>query len=317
MLRAVDLSTRMGILITNRLTDTIQIIFECHLNESVPRFLKSHADMLLGYFRMFVVESSHLDAPKIMNSNASGAGLGHGFAFSNWTYAMTAAELDLAKLEEDVRADTGCGVSLVDREWRSQQAPETPVSKIASPLRVRGVGASHHETSEFITQRIYPPAIDGNGKSILACLYRELHIVNNLRAKMLIGNDIIGPEGIVIDVANKQARIGSCNATAKITPKPRGEYVRRKILAENSALVPPRTEMMLPTKAVNLPPDRDFIFEPVKQANLTMFATLWTMRVCTLATCCIMRVCLNLLQHCWQIMYKYPVFQSILHRIPR
>ena len=210
--------------------------------------------------------------PKIVNSQASGAELGNGFAFRSWTYAMIPAKLDPEKIEEDVCADTGCGVSLIDREWRTQQAPETAISKMATPLRVRGVGSSHHETSEFVTQHIYLPAIDDQGNPILACFYRELHIVDNLRAKMLIGNDIIGPEGIVIDIANKQARIGSCNATASITAKPRGEFVRRKVYVKESTFVAPGMEMMLPTKPINLPIDRDFIFEPVKQAHLTMFA---------------------------------------------
>ena len=210
--------------------------------------------------------------PKIVNSQASGAELGNGFAFRNWTYAMIAAKLSPENVEEDVCADTGCGVSLIDREWHKQQSPASPISKMATPLRVRGVGSSHHETSEYITQRIYLPATDDDGKPILACLHRELHIVDNLRAKMLIGNDIIGPEGIVIDVANKQARIGSCKATAKVTAKPRGEFVRKRVYVSESTFVPPRTEMMLPTKPINLPPDRDFIFEPVRQANLSMFA---------------------------------------------
>ena len=41
---------------------------------------------------------------------------------------------------------------------------------------------------------------------------------------MLIGNDIIGPEGIIIDVVKKQARIGSCNATAAITEEAETRY---------------------------------------------------------------------------------------------
>ena len=212
--------------------------------------------------------------PRIIKSQASGAELGNGFAFRNWTYAMIAAKLDPEKDEEEVCADTGCGVSLIDREWLGEQCPNGSISKMASPLRVRGVGSSHHETAEFVTQHIYLPAIDEKRNPILACLYRELHIVDNLRAKMLIGNDIIGPEGIVIDVANKQARIGSCNATATITAKPRGEYVRKKVLAKEPTIVPPRSEMILPTKPIDLPSDRDFLFEPMKQVQtrMTMFA---------------------------------------------
>ena len=89
---------------------------------------------------------------------------------------------------------------------------------------------------------------------------------------MLFGNDMIGTDGIVTDVANKQARIGSCNATARITAKARGKYIRRKVHVRESTLVLRKTEMILPTKAINLPADTDFMFELTEQAHLTMFA---------------------------------------------
>lgn len=98
-------------------------------------------------------------------------------------------------------------------------------------MEVRGLGSSRHETSEYVTQNLYFPGIDDKGQAVLACVRRELHIVDDLRAKMLIGNDIIGPEGIVIDVANKKAYIGSCKTEIKVTARPQGEFVRRNIHA--------------------------------------------------------------------------------------
>ena len=50
-LRTTDLSMKMEITIVSQLADTIRTIFEEHLNESVHRFVKSHADMFSGYFR--------------------------------------------------------------------------------------------------------------------------------------------------------------------------------------------------------------------------------------------------------------------------
>ena len=53
---------------------------------------------------------------------------------------------------------------------------------------------------------------------MLAYIHRELYIVDDLRTKMLIGNDILGPENMIIDVASKTAKIRSCNnAIAIIT----------------------------------------------------------------------------------------------------
>lgn len=212
--------------------------------------------------------------PRIIKSDSAGNELGTGFAFRSWTYAMTGVALTSARQEEDVCLDTGCGVSLIDRDWRARQAPDTVVSKMTSPLKVRGVGSSKHETSEYITQDLYFPGTDAKGNEVLACIRRELHIVDELRAKMLIGNDIIGLEGIVIDVANKEAYIGSCKTKIKVTAHPRGEFVRRKIHVKSNTTVPPHSDVILPIKPIDLPANRDFLFAPTTQANIVLFSHL-------------------------------------------
>ena len=44
---------------------------------------------------------------------------------------------------------------------------------------------------------------------MLAYLRRELYIIDNLRVKMLIKNNINGSKGIIINIVNKKARINS------------------------------------------------------------------------------------------------------------
>ena len=110
---------------------------------------------------------------------------------------------------------------------------------------------------------------------MLIYLRRELHIINDLRAKMLIKNNIIKPEGIIIDVANKKARINSYKTTIDITIRLRGgEYLRRKIYIKSSIFVLSYSEIILSTREVNLSQDRDFLFKSVVQLNLVIFAYL-------------------------------------------
>ena len=91
---------------------------------------------------------------------------------------------------------------------------------MASPLPVRGIGISKHETSEYVTVPIYLPGVQdtgpNSGSKALACIRRELHLVDNLRANMLVGNDILGPEEIVINIYQKKATVGSCGMTIEI-----------------------------------------------------------------------------------------------------
>ena len=98
---------------------------------------------------------------------------------------------------------------------------------------------------------------------MLVYLRRELYIIDNLRVKMLIKNNIIELEGIIINVVNKKARINSCSTTINITTRSRGEFVRRKVYIKLSIFVSSNSEMILLIKEINLSNDRDFLFESV------------------------------------------------------
>ena len=96
---------------------------------------------------------------------------------------------------------------------------------------------------------------------MLAYLRRELHIVDNLRVKILIKNNIIKFKEIVIDVINKKVRINNYSITINITARSRGEFIRRKIYIKISIFVSSHSEIMLLIKRINLFNDRNFLFK--------------------------------------------------------
>ena len=109
---------------------------------------------------------------------------------------------------------------------------------------------------------------------MLIYLRRELYIVNNLRVKMLIKNNIIKLEEIIINIVNKRARINSCSTTINIIARSRGEFMRRKIYIKLFIFMSPHSEIILLIKKIDLSNDRDFLFELAVQTNLIMFAYL-------------------------------------------
>ena len=48
-----------------------------------------------------------------------------------------------------------------------------------------------HNTNKYVLILIYIPAVKGNGIKIFYCIIREIHLVSNLKAYMLIENDIV------------------------------------------------------------------------------------------------------------------------------
>ena len=76
----------------------------------------------------------------------------------------------------------------------------------------------------------------------------------------------------MININKNRALIESCGVTIPINVKQRGQFLRRNLLASGDNVVPPRSETMIPLAPVSLPNDRDFLFYPTNQANLTLYA---------------------------------------------
>lgn len=108
--------------------------------------------------------------------------------------------------------NSGCGVSLINKEWFYSQLPNEPILKIALPIYVRGILVSRYKTIVYVILPVYLHGVDNNGSKVLVTLRcREFYLINNLRAYILIRNDVIGPEEISIDITKRKATIRSCN----------------------------------------------------------------------------------------------------------
>lgn len=138
-------------------------------------------------------------------------------------------------------------------------------------LKVREIGASKHKSGEFAALSLYFPGKNSTGQLVYASLTCEIHLVEDLKANLLIGNDIMSLEGFVIDVKGKNALIGSCGVTVPIDARQREQFLTRKLLASQETVLSPQSEAMVLLVPMPLPDDCDFLFHPTTQANLTLF----------------------------------------------
>lgn len=137
---------------------------------------------------------------------------------------------------------------------------------MATPIIVRGLGTVSHHSDQYVLLDLYFPGKDGR----IAQITRELHLVDNLRAKMLIGADIIGPEGISINPQEGTATIYSYdNISIPITMTPKSnERIRRTVKTQTKTTIPPRTKSNIRIKRPGkLPDDRDLFFRPEYNAE--------------------------------------------------
>lgn len=86
-------------------------------------------------------------------------------------------------------------------------------------LKVRGIGASKYKSAEFAALSLSFPGKDDAGQLVYAALKCKIHLVVGLQANLLISNNILSPEGVVIDIGGRSALIGSCGVTVTINAK--------------------------------------------------------------------------------------------------
>lgn len=81
---------------------------------------------------------------------------------------------------------------------------------MSTSLKVKRIRALRYKSEEFAALFLYFPEKDGVGKLVYALLRCEIHLVEGLRANLLIKNDIMLSENFVINIKKKTTLIGSC-----------------------------------------------------------------------------------------------------------
>ena len=198
-----------------------------------------------------------------------------GYAFQGYRYVTCKARLGRLDGEEaEIAVDTGCTMSIADRAFIEKHCPDAEVKTVPTTVRVRGIGKDKQAASQYVNITIYLP---GNGG--IARLQREVHIIDMLKAGLLLGLDILKPEGIIVDPSREAMTIQSCNSLiVPIQVHSRdSEHVRRNVFPLLRTIVPAHTEAKVQVsghkgKEFSLPEDRDFLFEPSTKQRVSVYA---------------------------------------------
>ncbi len=215
---------------------------------------------------------------QIIGSNAdSSIEVGSGHAYRSWRYTQLNVQLDPSKGKDThtVCTDSGTSITMIDRKLKEKDLPQVYVYTMAFPARVRGIGNNVHKTSEYIIQEIFfSRGKDKEGRPATArTALREIYLVDGLAAGMLIENDVLVPEGINLLFSKRVASIGSCGVEIPIEVRSKGPLIKRTINSKKTVMVPPNSFAVVPIHHLDLP-DRDFIFKPIEDSTLALYAGL-------------------------------------------
>ena len=188
-------------------------------------------------------------------------------------YVTAMVQLFFLGLLFELCFDTGCTMSLIDRKFLRENHPDAEIKKMPTPMTVKGIGTKRHEASEYVRIKMYLPGKNGD----FALIEREFHVVDNLTAKALIGIAIMKPEGIILDLQNDMMKVGSCqNLEVPIVVASKGPRTNATIFSNKRMVIPPHSNVAVPIrgpgKQLDLPQDRDFLFEPQTLDQLSAYA---------------------------------------------
>ena len=143
------------------------------------------------------------------------------------------------------------------------------------PARVRGIKNDIHEINEYIIYEIYLSDEKNKNERVITIktTSREIHLVNELAADMLLRNDILVPKGIDLLFSKQTAHIDSYDVNIFIEVQFKEPFMRRVINSKEITVIPSHSNATVTIHYLNLP-DRDFLFEPRENSILSLYTGL-------------------------------------------
>jgi len=182
-----------------------------------------------------------------------------GYRFKGWRYATTLTQLTSEEKNELICLNTECIMSLVNREFLMKQALKTIIKWMLLLIQIKGIEAETHQCEKYTNLAIYL-----SGDKIRTIIIEwEVHIVKDLKMKMLVSLDILSPEKIFIMMNNIEAVIKSCNnIRVPLTVHSwLANQVKKIILSEKTISISSRSYVTVNVVKTSLSKNQDLLFK--------------------------------------------------------
>ena len=139
------------------------------------------------------------------------------------------------------------------------------IERMAFKIPIRGIGTQIHYSDEFAVLIFYL-----KGSIAITAITRELHVVDDLKVKMLLNTDIMSPEKMNLDFGSQQMTIGSCESLSipfSLHARKQPNFKRTVRFKDSIVLSPGVTTNVPVNYHGEISENREFFFEP--QLNLS------------------------------------------------
>jgi transposase InsO family protein len=188
--------------------------------------------------------------------------VGTGYAFRGYRYAEARVRAAVDSEDQWVCIDSGCGMTMADDNWLRTNFPEAHIARMQQPIKVQGIASEAHRSELFTVIKIMMPAVQQR-KTIFVELEMEVHLVQGLPCKMLIGVDMLQPYGMSMDFDKGTLSWASEDISTEIRVKSSAPTPQqRKVKVSERVVVPPFSYRAIPVRFKPFPHRKEVGFVP-------------------------------------------------------
>ncbi len=199
--------------------------------------------------------------------------------FKKWNYAEAFVKLRSKFIENDyVCLNIDIEASLTNRSFVLKRLSKIHIHLMTSFLTIRDIESNIHEIKKYVNFSIYLFSKEDSNK--MTKIHREMHLIENLKANMLIDNDILESKEIIIDVQEKKTIIRSCqNLIIDVKIHQRESFVRKNVVNYFAIVISSEFYVKISYKMKDLFSNRDFWFESSSEVSMSIYAHVIDVRI--------------------------------------
>ena len=183
------------------------------------------------------------------------------FTFRNYHYVITHISWESASKKKKICVNANYTMIMIDRIF----IPITvKVKKMIIKILIRDLKFKIHHFDEYAIYIFYMKDVLLDNTRVFAQITREIHIVDDFKANMLIEADILTSKRIIIDFVTQFIKIDSYrDIVVSINSRARFESIKRTIKSLSKIILPSRITILMSITYADdkLLEDRDLLFE--------------------------------------------------------
>ena len=195
------------------------------------------------------------------------------YEFRDWNYIKTQISLSVEITAKNVCMNTDVDVTLVDRVFFKQQVSKEVIRIMITSLKMRDLNTNRHESWKYVICDIHLKNMKDD-KSTVSMLRREIHLIDNFKANMLIDNDVLDSKNVVINSIKRQAFIISTKTIIFVNIRSFKTSIQRSIHIRKITVISSQSEVAISIHHAFFSASKDFLFESIDDINLTLYAHL-------------------------------------------